>query len=105
LTIALIADLAADYQHPNPADLSRVQRAHSLDNDSQAKRWLMDRAVTVLRRQVAFIAPTGNGYGRYRPCRLMTCGTKASRSCARRKASRTSCLMRLPDHSPGDPRE
>jgi len=45
---ATIAEMAGGYRHPIPSDLSRVMRAHALDSQQQAARFLIDRAVSAL---------------------------------------------------------
>ncbi len=50
---ATIAEMAATYYHPNPGDLARAQRCHGLDTSTQAKRFLIDRAVSALGAQVS----------------------------------------------------
>jgi hypothetical protein len=47
-----ITELAAGYTHPNTGDLYRVRLLHGLDNDDQAHRFLVDRAISTLWDQV-----------------------------------------------------
>jgi hypothetical protein len=47
-----VEELTAGYQHPNPGDLSRVRLWHGVPSDREARRFLVDRALSALWGQV-----------------------------------------------------
>jgi ParB-like chromosome segregation protein Spo0J len=56
-----IDDMAKTYRHTVPTDLTRVRLHHKIGNDSDAVRFLVERAVAALGSQIA-----GDGDGGYR---------------------------------------
>jgi hypothetical protein len=55
-----LEQLADSYLHPNTGDISRVQREHGCRNESDANRFLIDRALSALGAQ---LRPPTRGYG------------------------------------------
>lgn len=60
-----VAEMAATYTHPNPGDLARVRLHEGCASDDAAVRWLIDRAIAALGKQVT--SDDNHGYVLTRP--------------------------------------